>query len=246
MLRTLGMERVVLVQPSIFGSDNRCMLDAMATFGEMARGVAVVTYEIADTELERLHVAGIRGLRLNVRSVKPGDSKELVQHINHLAKRIRDMDWHLQLYVGSHLLEALVPVVERLPVDVVFDHMASIPPDEIPGHPGFGAVQRMLETGRCWVKLSGAYRVSQKEGHYDEVAQLARALIEANPHRMVWGSDWPHTAPHGHEPASDGTITPFRLLDTGHLLDLLADWVPDEDVRNRILVQNPARLYGFD
>ncbi|NIO05072.1 MAG: amidohydrolase family protein [Proteobacteria bacterium] len=246
MLRTLGMERVVLVQPSIYGTDNSRMLDAMATFGEMARGVAVVADDVGKMELERLHAAGVRGLRLNVESVRAGEIEELTRRMSLLARSIRDLNWHLELHVGPHLLEALVPVVERLPVDVVFDHMAKIPADDVVGHPGLAAVKRMLGTGRCWVKLSGAYRVSRKGGKYTEVAQLARSLVETNPDRMVWGSDWPHTPPHGHEPVLEGEITPFRKLDTGRLLDLLMDWVPDERVRKHILVDNPARLYDFD
>ena len=246
MLHTLGMERVVLVQPSIYGTDNRRMLDAMATAGEMARGVAVVAEKVPKAELERLHAAGVRGLRLNVASVDRDDLEELARRIIHLAGRICDFNWHLELHVGPHLLEALVPVVEQMPVDVVFDHMAKVPADEAPGHPGLAAVQRMLGTGRCWVKLSGAYRVTRKGEHYKEAAQLAMALLDVNPDRIVWGSDWPHTPPHGHEPAPDGKIMPFRKLDTGQLLDLLADWVPNELVRKRILVENPAQLYGFD
>ena len=246
MLRTLGMERVVLVQPSIYGTDNSRMADAMATFGEMARGVAVVGDDVGRAELEWLHAAGVRGLRLNVDSFKRDDLEELARRMHHLAACTTDISWHLELHVGPHMLEALVPVVERLSVDVVFDHMARIPAHEVPGHSGLAAVKRMLGTGHCWVKLSGAYRVSRKEGHYEEVAKLARALVEANPERIVWGSDWPHTSPHGHDSAPDGEVIPFRQLDTGHLLDLLADWVPDERVRKGILVQNPARLYDFD
>jgi predicted TIM-barrel fold metal-dependent hydrolase len=246
MLRTLGMEHVVLIQPSIYGTDNSRMLDAMTTFGEMARGVAVVKDNVRKAELERLHIAGIRGLRLNVATVKPGDAEELVRRMIHLARRICDLDWHLELNVSPHLLEALVPVAKRLPVNIVFDHMAQIPADEVPGHPGLNAVQRMLRTGRCWVKLSGPYRVSQKGGHYEDVGQLAMALIEANPERIVWGSDWPHTPPHSHYPVPGGMISPFRQLNTGQLLDLLPDWVPDEFVRYRILVGNPKQLYAFN
>lgn len=246
MLRTLGMERVVLVQPSIYGTDNSRMLDAMATFGEMARGAAVVGDDVGKAELERLHAGGVRGLRLNVASVDRGDLEELARRIIHLAGRICDFNWHLELHVGPQMLEALVPVVEQLSVDIVLDHMAKIPADQVPGHPGLAAVQRILGTGRCWVKLSGAYRVSRKGGYTEDVAQLAMALLEANPDRILWGSDWPHTPPHGYEPSPDGEITPFRQIDTGHLLDLLADWVPDQRVRNRILVENPAQLYGFD
>ncbi|MHC4799333.1 MAG: amidohydrolase family protein [Planctomycetota bacterium] len=246
MLRTLWMDRAVFVQPSIYGTNNSRMLDAMATFGEMARGVAVVADEVEKAELERLHGAGVRGLRLNVASFHRGDLDELARRMSLLARSIRDLNWHLELHVGPHVLEALVPVVERLPVDVVFDHMAKIPADQVPGHPGLAAVLSMLGIGRCWVKLSGAYRVSQKGGNYEDVAQLVTTFLEANPDRIVWGSDWPHTPPHGHEPAPDGEIIPFRKLDTGQLLDLLADWVPDELARQGILVDNPARLYDFD
>jgi predicted TIM-barrel fold metal-dependent hydrolase len=196
-------------------------------------------------ELEQVHAAGVRGVRLNVESVGGGDLEGLAGRMIHLGGQIREFNWHLELHVGPHVLEALIPMVELLPVDLVFDHMARIPADEAPGHPGLAAVQRMLGTGRCWVKLSGAYRVSRKGEKYTEVAQLARSLVETNPDRMVWGSDWPHTPPHGHEPVPGGEITPFRKLDTGHLLDLLMDWVPDELVRRGILVDNPARLYGF-
>jgi len=246
MLHTLGMERVVLVQPSIYGTDNSRMLDAMATLGKMARGVAVVADEVPKSELERLHAAGVRGLRLNVEAVERGDFEEFARRMNHLARRICDIDWHLELHVGPHLLEALVPVVEGLPVDIVFDHMAKIPADEAPDHPGLAAVQHMLRGGHCWLKLSGAYRVSRKGEHYEDVAQLAIALLDANPDRIVWGSDWPHTPPHSRYPAPDGEVMPFWQLDTGQLLDLLADWVPDELVRKGILVKNAARLYDFD
>lgn len=246
MLHTLGIERVVLVQPSIYGTDNSRMVDAMGTFAEMARGVAVVGEDVGRAELEWLHTGCVRGVRLNVDSFTRDDFEELARRMVLVAGRIREIGWHLEVHVGPQMLQALVPVVERLAVDVVFDHMARIPADEVPGNPGLAAVERMLGTGRCWVKLSGAYRVSRKEGHYEEVAQLARALVEANPERIVWGSDWPHTSPHGHDPAPDGEVTPFQRLDTGKLLDLLADWVPDERVRKGILVDNPARLYDFD
>ncbi|NIS62197.1 MAG: amidohydrolase family protein [Proteobacteria bacterium] len=245
MLHTLGIERVVLVQPSIYGTDNSRMVDAMATFGEMARGVAVVGEDVGRAELEWLHAAGVRGVRLNVDSFTRDDFEELARRMVLVAGRIREIGWHLEVHVGPHMLQALVPIVEQLAVDVVFDHMAKIPAHEVPGHPGLGALQRMLKSGRCWVKLSGAYRVSRNGGHYEEVAQLARALVEANPERIVWGSDWPHTPPHGHDPAPDGEVTPFQPLDTGKLLDLLLDWASDEGVRKGILVDNPARLYDF-
>ena len=132
-----------------------------------------------------------------------------------------------------------------LPVDVVFDHLAQIPADEGPDPPGLAALQRMLKTGRCWVKLSAPYRVSQKGSSYGNVCRLVAKLLAANSDRLVWGSDWPHTSPHGHDPEPNGAITPFRQLDTGHVLNLLAAWIPDERVRRKILVDNPARLYMF-
>jgi predicted TIM-barrel fold metal-dependent hydrolase len=246
MLNALGMERVVLVQPSVYGIDNTCMFNALMAFGGMSRGVAVVGDQVSMAQLARLHAAGVRALRLNVETTDTGDLEKLAHRMHHLAKRIVDMGWHLELHIRADALKVLMPVVESLPVDVVFDHMGRIPAGAVPEHLGLQAVQHMLKTGHCWVKLSAAYRVSQDADNYQDVTGLVTALLDSNAERIVWGSDWPHTPAHGREAAPDGVTTPFRHIDTGQLLSLLAQWVPDEAMRNRILVENPARLYGFD
>ena len=242
IMDTLGLERVVLVQPSTYGTDNRCMLDAMAALAGRARGVAVVSDNVKDGELRALHDAGVRGVRLNFATLGRDDFAGIWRETVRMAERVRPLGWHLQLFVGTHILEPVAAEIETLGVDVVFDHMANIPvslPDR-----ELTAVRLMLATGRCWVKLSGVYRVNGGGADYAPVAALARALTEANPDRVVWGSDWPHTPPHGD--STVGGAMPFRSLDTGHLLDLLANWVPDEEQRTRILVDNPHRLYDFD
>ncbi|MEX2643170.1 MAG: amidohydrolase family protein [Acetobacterales bacterium] len=245
--RTLGITRTVFVQPSAYADDNRCMVDAMLRMGEPARGVVVVKPDVAESELERLHDAGARGVRLNMNSVGQQDPEALVALLGPVARRIAPYDWHIQGYVGADMLPVLPSLAEALPVDLVLDHMGSLPGSSFEGHKGWPAMRALLDTGKVWVKLSGAYRVNDGvDGEYGMVPPLAQALIEAAPERMVWGSDWPHTPHHGHDPVPDGHVTPYRGLDTGGLLDLLADWAREATTRQRILVDNPAALYDYN
>ena len=246
MMRRLGLERIVFVQPSPYGADNRCMLDAMAEFGAAARGVAVIDTATGDAELRRLHDAGVRGVRLNIATAGNDTGEPLGARCEALARRIADRGWHLQLYVMPEALVELEPTLRMLPVPCVIDHMGLIPPQDCRGHPAFQALSRLLDSGNCWVKLSGAYRVANSDTDYARAAPLAQALIAACPERLVWGSDWPHPPAHRGAPDPDGEQRPYRGLDTGRLLGLLADWAPDGALRNRILAENPARLYDFD
>ena len=246
MLATLGLDRVVLVQASVYGSDNRCMLAGLKFFGRRARGVAVISPDIPDTDLNSLHAAGVRGVRLNIATGHDRPVADIGQAMQAIADRISGLGWHLQLFVRPHLLNDLRPTVETLGLDVVIDHMGLIPADGYRQNADFNALLALLDTGRIWVKASGAYRVGKPEGPWDQVAPMARALIENRPDRIVWGSDWPHTPPHGRDAVDHHTVMPFRPLDTGRLLSLLADWASDEKIRKLILVKNPARLYGFD
>ena len=246
MLSVLGLDRVVLVQASVYGADNRCMLDGLKAFGQRARGVAVITADIADAELHALHAAGVRGVRLNIATGHDRSVGKIAAEMRALANRISPLGWHLQLFVRPHILRELQPIVDEMDIDVVIDHMGLVTAKSYQNNPGFHALLSMLERGRIWVKASGAYRVGPAEGPWDEVAPMARALIESRPDRIVWGSDWPHTPPHGPDAVNNETVMPFRPLDTGKLLDLLADWVPDKEILNLILVSNPVRLYGFD
>lgn len=246
MLAKLGCTRVVLVQASAYGTDNRCMVDGLWAFGGRARGVAAISPDIGDDDLQTLHSAGVRGVRLNIASGHDRSSEVIAEEMKSLANRISPLGWHIQLFVRPHVLRDLVAIVDKLAVDVVIDHMGLVPAEGYRSHPGFAALLTMLAGGRVWIKASGAYRVGSPEAPWDIVTPLARSLIESRPDRIVWGSDWPHTPPHGNDAVDHEAVTPFRPLDTGHLLDLLSDWAPDQETRRQILVENPARLYDFD
>ena len=228
--RALGIERGVLIQPSVYGTDNQAMIDALEQLEGRYRGVAVVEPDVDDQELQRLHQAGVRGVRVNL-LFKGGVSFADVEKI---AARIQPLGWHIQALIDVSEFENLYERLSGLPVDVVIDHMGHMHTDKGLGHPGLQALLKLLETGRCWVKLSGAYRfTAETEAPYTDVLPVARALVEKAPDRMVWGSDWPHPFVH------------IPMPNDGELLDMLWDWVPDAKLREQILVHNPARLYDF-
>ena len=230
VLATLGLARGVLVQPSVYGTDNRLLSDSLAMGGQDLRGVAVVDAEIGDDALEDLHRLGVRGLRLNL-LFKGGVPFAVAET---LAARIRPLGWHLQFLINVSAFDDLRARLSRLPVEVVVDHMGHMPTALGIDHPGFQALLALVRDGHCWVRLSGAYRITSEQlPPYRDVTPFARALVAAAPERMLWASDWPH-------PMIDRPMP-----NDGDLLDLLADWVPEEDTRRRILVDNPARLYDF-
>ncbi len=230
LLSTLGLARGVIVQPSVYGTDNRATLDALRAHPEQFRGVAVVDPEVSDSDLQAMHDAGIRGLRINV-LYRGGVGFSVARQ---LAERIAPMGWHIQFLIDISQTEDFAREIARLPVDSVVDHMGHMSAAHGADHPAFRELLALMREGRTWVKLSGAYRVSAHETlPYDDVTPLARALIAANGDRVVWGSDWPHPA-----------VT-RPMPNDGALLDLLAEWAPDAKQRDRILVSNPARLYGF-
>lgn len=228
MLDSLGCERGVLVQVSVHGTDNRLLVETLRADPARLRGIAVVTPDVSERELTDLSEAGVRGARVNVLF---GGGVSLAA-METLASKIAPFGWHLQLLMDARHLPELGPRIERLPVEVVFDHMGHMPVGAGVDHPGFLWLVRLLKEGRAWVKLSGAYRISAGAPFRDTLP-FARALIEAAPERCLWGSDWPHVAVSGPMP------------NTGDLLNLLQLWAPDEATRRRLLVDNPARLYAF-
>ena len=231
MLATVGLARAVLVQPTVYGTDNAVHLAAMAEAGPGFRMVAVVDAGVTDDELARMNAAGVRGLRLN--AITPGGIG--LEPLETLAARVAPLGWHIQLYIGQDAIAGNESRLAALPVPVVFDHMGQATPATGTNHSGFRAMIRLLESGRGWVKLSGAYRLSAHPvPPFSDQAPIARALIAANPERMLWGSDWPHPM-----------VNDRPMPNDGDLVDLLADWAPGEVERRRILVDNPARLYGF-
>ena len=230
MQAVLGIERSVIVQPSVYGTDNSCSLDAVERLGKArARGVAVIDDKASNAELDRLDRAGFRGARFNLVS-KGALPLELLEPI---ARRLADRGWHTQVFVNGEVLAEMAPRLAQLPTEIVIDHMGHVEGKRGVDQPGFRALLDLLGNGRSWVKLSGAYRVDHGPAPWPLATPIAKALIAANPDRCVWGTDWPHPDLHGPMP------------DDGDLLDALYDWVPDDATLKRILVDNPARLYGF-
>lgn len=231
--RRMGTRRVVVVTPSTYGADNRPMLDALAAFGSDARGVAVIDAGVGDSALERLHAAGVRGIRFNLSL----GIASTVAELEMLAQRISALGWHLQLLAPPDLLVSLAGVLGRLPVPVVFDHFGRIAPSMVGHHPAHALVLRLLGAGRAWVKFSGAYIVTEQgPPRYADVAPLARSYLQAAPGRVLWGSDWPHaSASAGHQP----------MPDDARQMALLAEWTGDASTLRRVLADNPAALYGF-
>lgn len=229
----LGTARCVVVTPSTYGTDNACTLDALRQLGDGARGVAVVDQEVSDAELARLDAQRVRGLRVNFVSPQSwGDTTP--QMLQTLARKIAGSGWHIQLFASPEQIVALAPVLKALPVPLVVDHMGRIDPAQGARAEAFGVLRALLDGGSCWVKLSGAYMRSAVHGpSYSDTVPLGRALVQAAPERLVWGSDWPHT-----------TETPDTVNDAD-LVDLLLRWCGSEPAMDRILVDNPARLYGF-
>ena len=227
----LGLERVIVVQPTAYGKDNRCTLEAVAQLGAGARGIAVVDTAVADAELERLTRGGMRGVRFRML-----DRPELPwEMLGEMAARVAAFGWHIQFQMDGRYFEEREELLKRLPGTLVIEHVGKFLEPVPPDHPGFRSLLRLVDAGRCWVKLSGAYMMS-KSGPplYSDIGVLAKTLVKRAPERLVWASNWPH-------PLSRGGPMP----DDGVLLDLLLDWAPDEKTRNRILVENPAALYGF-
>ena len=238
----LHLDRVVIVQPSIYGADNRCMMDAVRRLGTRARGIAVIDDDVTDRDLDAMQRVGVRGVRINLETTGQTDMPAARVQFWAAGARISGRDWHIQCYTRLSMIEALKDDLGALPVPVVLDHFGGAHAEG--GQPGFSALLNLVRAGTVYVKLSAVYRVSQQPG-YADVAPLARALIEAGPERMLWGSDWPHTNSKRAPGQSVETISPFTPIDDGAALNLLAQWAPDPALRRQILVDNPARLYGF-
>ncbi|WP_084462556.1 amidohydrolase family protein [Oceanibaculum pacificum] len=236
LMRRWGTERVVVVQPSAYAFDNRCTMDAMAELAaelgpDAARGVVVVGDSVTDAELEAYTKAGVRGLRyfMLAGGVLPWET------LPRMAARVHEFGWHIQLQFDGAEMRDHVETIKALPGTVVIDHNGKYLDPVSPSDARFKAFLDLLETGRVWNKLSGPYETSKQSFPYGDVGAMARALVRAAPERMVWASNWPHPNPFARQKNPDDI----------ELLDVLLEWVEDDGVRDRILVDNPAELYGF-
>lgn len=241
----LHLERVVIVHPSVYGTDNSCTVDALRRLGARGRGVAVIADDIAPVELDALHHAGVRGIRLNLATAGVHDPEIARRRLEAAAARVARLNWHVQIYTTLAMIAALQTELAAVPVPLVIDHFGGASAAAGPTQPGFAALLALVSAGKTYVKLSAPYRSSSQRPDYGDVAALAAPLIAANPDRMLWGSDWPHPGGGHKRGQSIEEIEPFFPEDDGKTLNLLADWAPDPALRRRILVDNPARLYDF-
>src|SRR5947209_7726586 len=230
--RRLGTSRSVVVQPSTYGVDNQCLVDALGQLGPASRGVAVVDTEVGDGELRTLTAAGVRAIRVNFVSPQTWGTTT-PEILASLARRVSPFGWHVQILMTGDQIAAHEAAIGALPTKVVIDHLGRIPAPDGLLHPGFAAMRRLLDNGRTWVKLTEPYEDSKLGPPYADTSEVARAYVRAAPQRVLWGTDWPHPTQRGAKP------------DDALLLDLLADWAPDEATQRRILVDTPAELFGF-
>jgi predicted TIM-barrel fold metal-dependent hydrolase len=241
--RALHVKRVVIVTPSVYGTDNSATLYGIKMRGASARGVAVIDEKTPETDLDSMAAAGIRGIRLNLATGKQTDLPVARQRFAQAVDRIKSRRWHLQIYTGLALIAGIKDLVLASPVPVVFDHFGGMKTSLGPEQPGFADLVDLLRYGNAYVKVSGAYRASTQAPDYPDVAPYAKGLILANPDRVLWGTDWPHP---NSVPSSDvAKISPPLPIDDGRLFNQFAIWAPDPQIRRKILVDNPARLYGF-
>jgi len=236
LARHLGIERYVFVQPSAYGRDNACMLDALRAVGNQCRGIVDIDENISDAELDHLNRLGVRGVRVNVNPIKPaepGFSRTMLARIERLDQRCSEIGWMLDFLTPGWLTQELLPKLKKLKVKFTVAHMGMFLARDGVKQPGFQQFLDFLrnEPGQCSVKLTGVYRMSVAPG-FTDADPLARALIETVPDRLIWGSDYPH-------------LSFADKVGSVELFNLLGRWAPDEATRRKILVDNPARLFGF-
>jgi 2-pyrone-4,6-dicarboxylate lactonase len=231
--RCLGITRGVLTQPSVYGTDNACILDYVSQHLDRMRAVVAVGPEISDTELATMHARGTRGIRINVAD-KGGNPFTSFGEIGEIGQRVKPMGWHIEFLLHVHKTDGMLDDIRKLPVDISVGHFGYMPAALGVAHPEFRKFLDLVREGRTWVKFTAPYRITGCTATpYDDVIPIARALAETRADRMIWGTDWPHP------------ICPVPMPNDGDLTDHLADWLPDETLRRRVLVDNPAQFYGF-
>jgi len=241
--RALHTTRVVIVQPSVYGTDNSCTLDAIRQLGPNARGVAVIDESTSDAALDEMHRGGIRGIRINLATAGQTDPEQGRRRFDAAVARVRNRKWHIQMYTQLSVIAALQKEIAASPVPVVFDHFGGAQASSGMSQAGFDVLLDLVRTGRAYVKVSAPYRGSGRAPDFDDMAPLAKALIAANVRRILWGTDWPHPdTASGKQPTE---ISPLRQIDDGRVFNQFATWAGTAAGRKTILVENPQSLYGF-
>jgi len=243
--KALHIERVVIVTPSVYGTDNSSTLFGMTARGPTARGVAVIDDKTPESDLDAMSKAGFRGIRLNLATGGVNDPTVGRPRFSAAVERVTARGWHVQLFTSLAMISAIKDLVATSPVPVVFDHFGGAQAALGVGQPGFADLLELVKSGKAYVKISGAYRASKLGPDYADATPLAQALIAANADRIVWGTDWPHPDPVTPPGKQISDVTPLFQIDDGRLLNQLPAWAPDAAIRKKILVDNPAQLYGF-
>ena len=241
--RALHVRRVVIVTPSVYGTDNSATLYGMKARGADARGVAVIDDKTTESDLDAMARAGIRGIRLNLATGGSTDPNVGRQRFQTAVDRTKSRGWHIQMYTNLAVISGIKDLVLAAPVPVVFDHFGRTQAALGMDQPGFSDLVELVRAGKAYVKISGAYRVSKQGPDYRDVTPFAKALIAANVDQIIWGTDWPHPNSSSGNKATE--VTPLFQIDDGLLMNQLVLWAPDPTVRKKILVDNPARLYQF-
>jgi len=241
--RALHTGRVVIVNPSVYGTDNSCTLNAVKRLGSTARAIAVIDEKTPEPALDEMDRAGVRGIRINLETSGQTDPTVARQRFQDGVARIKARkNWHIQIYGRLSVVEGMADLIKSAPMPVVLDHFGGAKAALGVAQPGFQTLLDLAQSGKAYVKISGAYRSSTLAPDYGDVVPLAKALIAANPQRILWGTDWPHPSM---VPGRKTEISPLQQVDDGRLFNQFAVWVPEPTLRKAILVDNPAELYGF-
>jgi predicted TIM-barrel fold metal-dependent hydrolase len=243
--RVLHIQRVVIVTPSFYGTDNSATLYGMKARGRDARGIAVIDERTSERELDSMARAGIRGVRINLTTGGQNDPSIARRRFQSSVQRIKRLNWHIQMNTNLIVISGLKDLVAMAPVPVVFDHFGGAEAAFGVTQSGWSDLVELVRGGKAYVKLSGEYGVSTEGPDYPDVAPFAKELIAANPDRILFGTDWPHTTSKATRIRPIAEITPFTPFDDAHMLNQFALWVPEPRLRKKILVDNPTRLYGF-
>jgi predicted TIM-barrel fold metal-dependent hydrolase len=243
--KALHIERVVIVTPSVYGTDNSATLFGVKFRGNTARGIAVIGDKTPESDLDAMGQAGIRGIRINLATSGVNDPSVGRARLQAAIERVKARGWHIQIYTNLPLVPAIKDLVATSPVPVVFDHFGGAESSLGLEQPGWSDLVTLVQTGKAYVKISGAYRLSKLAPDYPDAVPFARALIAANADRIVWGTDWPHPNSVTSPDRKPTDLTPLFQIDDGRLFNQFPVWAPDAATRKKILVDNPARLYGF-